>query len=87
MNNKKTKLTISGSPKKSFKNLETSKNLGKKTVIIEKHSGKFLGKGGGNKSFGSKTSSNYKQGSGFKPSFTPKNLSSTSDFEKRKLAE
>ena len=36
MENKKTKLTISGSPKKSYKNVETSKSQGKKTVIIEK---------------------------------------------------
>ena len=36
MDNKKTKLTISGSPKKSFKNFDTSKSQGKKTVVIEK---------------------------------------------------
>ena len=36
MENKKTKLTISGNPKKTFKNLGTSKTQGKKTVIIEK---------------------------------------------------
>ena len=36
MENKKTKLTISGNPKKSFKNFETSKTKGKNTVIIEK---------------------------------------------------
>ena len=34
MENKKTKLTISGSPKKTLKNFETSKSLGKKTVKI-----------------------------------------------------
>ena len=33
---KKTKLTISGNPKKSLKNLGSSKTQGKKTVIIEK---------------------------------------------------
>ena len=37
MDNKKTKLTISGSPKKSFKNLDSSKAKGKKTVIIVSH--------------------------------------------------
>ena len=38
MENKKTKLTISGNPKKSYKNFEPPKNKGRKTVIIEKHS-------------------------------------------------
>ena len=38
MENKKTKLTISGSPKKSFKNFDTTKKQGKKTVIIDKKS-------------------------------------------------
>ena len=35
MENKKTKLTISGNPKKALKNFDSSKNQGKKTVIIE----------------------------------------------------
>ena len=38
MENKKTKLTISGSSKKSYKNLDNVKSQGKKTVIIEKKS-------------------------------------------------
>ena len=40
MENKKTKLTISGSPKKSFKNFDSSKTKGKKTVVIDKQSNK-----------------------------------------------
>ena len=49
MENKKTKLTISGSPKKSFKNFQSSKNQGKKTVVIDRHVKKPFGKGtGGN---------------------------------------
>ena len=36
MENKKTKLTISGNPKKTFKNFDTTKSRGKKTVVIEK---------------------------------------------------
>ena len=36
MENKKTKLTISGTPKKSFKNFDSNKNKGNKTVVIEK---------------------------------------------------
>ena len=35
---KKTKLTISGNPKKSFKNFGVEKTQGKKTVIIGKNS-------------------------------------------------
>ena len=37
MENKKTKLTISGSPKKSFKNFNHQKNQNKKTVVIDKN--------------------------------------------------
>ena len=88
MENKKTKLTISGSPKKSFKNLDSSKTKGKKTVIIEKKTGRSSGKVGFSKSFVSKPSSpNFKSGSSFKPNFTPKTSSVASDFERRKLAE
>ena len=42
MENKKTKLTISGNPKKSFKNFDTTKSQGKKTVVIEKKTNKSL---------------------------------------------
>ena len=86
MENKKTKLTISGSPKKSFKNFQSSKNQGKKTVVIDRNVKKSFGKGtGGNY----KTSSNnFKKSSFSKSNFAPKfPPSSLSDFEKRKLAE
>ena len=46
MEKKKTKLTISGTPKKSFKSLDSSKSQGKKTVIIEKQSPKSFSKSG-----------------------------------------
>ena len=46
MENKKTKLSISGSPKKSFKNFESSKTKGKKTVVIDKQQGRSFNKGG-----------------------------------------
>ena len=55
MEKKKTKLTISGNSKKTFKNIESSRNFGKKTVIIDKGAGKFNKKGNFNKSFGSKS--------------------------------
>ena len=47
MENKKTKLTISGSPKKSIKNIESSKTQGKKLVVIEKQ----INKTGSKKAF------------------------------------
>ena len=43
MENKKTKLTISGSSKKSFKNFDSPKAKGNKTVVIDKRT-KALGK-------------------------------------------
>ena len=45
MENKKLKLTISGKPKKSFKNFETSKSQGKHSVVIEKPQSRFVKKG------------------------------------------
>ena len=82
MENKKTKLTISGSPKKSIKNFETSKAQGKKTVVIEKQPSRTFNKGNFNKPTGSKTSF-----SSFKKNPTTKISTSTNDFERRKLAE
>ena len=88
MENKKKKLTISGSPKKSFKNLDSSKTQGKKTVIIDKKPLRSPGKTGFIKPFSSRPSSNtFKRGSSLKPNFSPKTTTSTSDFERRKLAE
>ena len=40
MENKKTKLTISGKPKKIFKDFENKKSQGKNTVIIDKQTKK-----------------------------------------------
>ena len=86
MENKKTKLTISGSPKKSFKNFDSSKTQGKKTVVIEKQSSRTLKRTSFSKPFGSKTSSDFKKGVPFKSS-SSKIPPITSDFERRKLAE
>ena len=44
MEKKKTKLTISGNPKKSFKNFDSAKNQTKKTVIIERQTNKPVNK-------------------------------------------
>ena len=74
MENKKTKLTISGKPKKSFKNFDSSKAKGNKTVVIEKKT-KNSGKSFFNKNSDPKKSpSNFKHGLGLNPSFGLKNI-------------
>ncbi len=87
MENKKTKLTISGNPKKSFKNFDSKNIQGKKTVIIDKQSNRTSSKGSFKKSSGFKPSSTFKRGASLKPNFTTKNSPAVSDFERRKLAE
>ncbi len=87
MENKKTKLTISGSPKKSFKDFSSPRDQSKKTVVIDKKSSKPVNRGNFNKPFPSKTSPNFKRGLQIKPNFNPKASLNTSDFERRKLAE
>ena len=87
MENKKTKLTISGNPKKTFKNFESTKTQGKKTVIIEKKSNKTNFKNNLNKPLTTKTSSNFKKNISLKTNLGGKIQSSPSDFERRKLAE
>ena len=88
MENKKTKLTISGNSKKSYKNLTASKSQGKKTVIIERQPLKPGVKTGFNKPGGFRSSpQKIKHGSNFKPNFTSKSNPANTDFERRKLAE
>jgi len=88
MENKKTKLTISGNPKKTFKNFEPKKSQGKKTVIIDKQTSRPIKKGNFNKSSASKPSqANLKKSFFGKPNYSTKTSTSTSDFERRKLAE
>ena len=86
---KKTKLTISGSAKKSIKNIEIAKKQGKNSVLIEKQTGKFSNRGGSLRSSSNKSrlSSIINRGTPFKPSFNSKSPAITNDFEKRKLAE
>ena len=45
MESKKTKLTISGSPKKVIKKFETTFKKDKKSLVTEKSPNKFLKKG------------------------------------------
>ena len=88
MENKKTKLTISGNPKKSFKNIDTSKNKNKKTVYIEKKNNRPSLKESYSRQGDSRsTSYNFKKNPSIKSGVGTKVLSSVSDFERRKLAE
>jgi translation initiation factor IF-2 len=86
---KKTKLTISGTAKKSFKNIEIAKTQGKNSVVIEKQPSKFPSRGGSSRpgGFKPKTTSTFNRGTTVKPSFAPKSPPITNDFERRKLAE
>ena len=86
---KKTKLTISGSAKKSIKNIEIAKTQGKNSVVIEKQTGKFSSRGGSFRAPSNKprSSSTLNRGVPLKPTFNPKSPPITNDFEKRKLAE
>ena len=86
---KKTKLTISGSAKKSIKNIEIAKNQGKNSTVIEKKLIKSSIKTGSFRTgvAKTKTSSTFNRGSASKSTFTPKSPPATSDFERRKLAE
>ena len=86
---KKTKLTISGSAKKSIKNIEIAKTQSKNAVVIEKQTGKFPNRGGSFRpNLGKpKPTSSFNRGTGIKPSFAPKSPPITNDFERRKLAE
>ena len=87
MENKKTKLTISGKPKKSFSSFNNPKTQGKKTVVINKQSQKSFGKGINQKTISLNQSSSFKKGNSIKNDFIPKTQPITSDFERRKLAE
>ena len=86
---KKTKLTISGSAKKSIKSIEIAKTQGKNSVLIEKKSNKFSGKGGSFKPSSNKpkTSSSFSRGASNKSIFPAKSTPIVNDFERRKLAE
>ena len=84
---KKTKLTISGTAKKSIKNIEIVKTQGKDSVVIKKQTGKFSNRGGSfRSSVKPKSASTFNRGAS-KPSFIPKSPPISNDFERRKLAE
>jgi translation initiation factor IF-2 len=96
MENKKTKLTLSGIAKKSIENIELAKTQSKDSVIIEKKPNRFLGKKPFNKPTGSRPL-NQKTGE-FKSKLSspisrnnspskPSAPSITNSYERRKLAE
>ena len=91
MENKKTKLTISGNAKRSIKNIEIAKTKGKNSTVIEKSKSNFVKKGSFSRSSGNiskqKSTSPFNRGTHFKPSFGGKMPQATNDFERRKLAE
>ncbi len=91
MESKKTKLTISGTAKKSIKNIEIAKSQGKNSVVIGKQKSNFVKKGSSFKPSGanlrSKPKSSFSRGAPLKPSFGNKIPPITNDFERRKLAE
>ncbi len=91
MENKKTKLTISSTAKKSLKNIEIAKIKGKHSTVIEKSKSNFVKKGSSFKSSGnntrSKSNSSFSRGAPLKPFFAGKTTPVTNDFERRKLAE
>ena len=87
MENKKTKLTISGKIKKPINDFNHPKSKDKKTVVIDKHSNKPYGKVTGNKTSGLRHTQGFKKENSAKNNFLSKAQPITSDFERRKLAE
>ncbi len=91
MENKKTKLTISGTAKKSLKSIEIAKTKGKNSTVIEKSKTNFVKKGSSFKPSANNTrpkpNSSLSRGAPLKPLFAGKTPPVTNDFERRKLAE
>ena len=90
MDNKKTKLTLSGIAKKSIDNIELAKTQSKNSVVIEKKPSKFAPRGNFSRpaSVRSKPAVSPCRKFCSKNYLTPKPSSPiTNDYEKRKLAE
>ena len=88
MENKKTKLTISGNPKNKIKSFQNTKSKGQKTVFIDKRTDRSAKKPSFSKPFGSKSNtSNFKKNNTFNNKFPSKMPPIQTDFERRKLAE
>ena len=90
MENKKTKLTLSGIAKKSIENIELAKTQSKNSVVIEKKPSKFAPRGNFTRPASVRSKPAVTTTSSFPPRTTsaPKPSSPiTNDYEKRKLAE
>jgi translation initiation factor IF-2 len=93
MENKKTKLTLSGIAKKSIENIELAKTQSKNSVVIEKKTNKFGNRGSFNKPGGFRsttqniTTKNTATFTSRSPTASKPSSPITNDYEKRKLAE
>ena len=93
MDNKKTKLTLSGIAKKSIENIELAKTQSKNSVVIEKKNNRFSNRSTFNRSSvsrstGQDTGLKRPSNLGSRPSVSTKpSTPVTNDYEKRKLAE
>ena len=90
MENKKTKLTLSGIAKKSIENIELAKTQSKNSVVIEKKPSKFAPRGNFNRPASVRSKPVTNPTGSFTPrtTTTPKPSSPiTNDYERRKLAE
>ena len=88
MEKKKLKLSISGSTNKTINSIEQAKNQSKNTVVIEKKPKRFLGKSLNTRTFSTNDRLKNKSQLTEKPANYSRPLQNTSsDFEKRKLAE
>ena len=86
MENKKTKLTLSGIAKKSIENIELAKKQSKNSVVIEKKSSKFSPKANFNKPSGLRSKTVTRNPVKTTPAFKTSSPI-TNDYVKRKLAE
>ncbi len=90
MENKKTKLTISGTAKKSLKNIEIAKTQDKKSTVIDKSKKNLIKKGSSFRHSGvggRPKPASFNRGTSLKSSFGGKIPANSNDFERRKLAE
>ena len=90
MDNKKTKLTLSGIAKKSIENIQLAKTKGKNSVEIEKKPSKFSSRNNFNRPTSVRSKPPVSPAGIFTPRTTPTPKPSspiTNDYEKRKLAE
>ena len=89
MDNKKTKLSLSGIAKKSIENIELAKTQSKNSVVTEKKISKFAARGNFSRpaNVRSKPAASPTGSFATRTTSSPKPSSSiTNDYEKRKLA-